>query len=343
MEAALYPWQEADWDRLQQLAARLPHAILFHGAPGIGKAHFAEQFAQSMLCESRDARGHACNACASCTWFVQHNHPDYRRVRPEALEEDGGDSEEGESKAESKTKAAKTPSKDIKIDQIRALADFMNVSTHRSGKRVVLMYPAENLNGAAANALLKTLEEPPPDTVFLLVSGSLDRLLPTILSRCRKIALTQPDHASALAWLSEQGVAEADSVLAEHGGAPLAALEHAAGREEMLPFLQYLAAPGAELALKTAEKYQKSPLPQLVGIAQRWLYDLFSYKMTGVLRYYPRYQKQFAALAARTETPALLAALKTAADKRAVADHPLSGRLFVEDMLLDYAALFARR
>src|SRR5690606_27063109 len=113
-----------------------------------------------------------------------------------------------------KKKAAKTPSKEIKIDQIRALADFMNISTHRQGMRVILLYPAEALNTAAANALLKTLEEPPPNTMFLLVSNSLDRLLPTILSRCRKFALTMPGKDEALQWLNEQGVADADAWLA---------------------------------------------------------------------------------------------------------------------------------
>jgi DNA polymerase-3 subunit delta' len=96
------------------------------------------------------ARAHACGVCASCNWFSQSNHPDYRRVRPEVLEDEPGEDDSGEEKKTAK--ASKAPSKDIKIDQIRALADFMNVSTHRSGLRVVMLYPAEALNTAAANA-----------------------------------------------------------------------------------------------------------------------------------------------------------------------------------------------
>lgn len=162
----LYPWQEAAWLQLQQLRQRMPHAILFHGAAGIGKSGFIERFAQSLLCENVRADGHACGACASCGWFSQHNHPDYRRVRPEALEEDGGEGEEGEAEGGKKAKASKTPSKDIRIEQVRALTDFMNISTHRQGLRVVVLYPAEALNTPASNALLKTLEEPPPGTLF---------------------------------------------------------------------------------------------------------------------------------------------------------------------------------
>ena len=97
----IYPWQREAWEQLQQLRLRMPHAILFHGAAGTGKAAFIEAFAQSLLCESPLAGGHACGACASCGWFAQQNHPDYRRVRPEALEDDAaaeGDEGEGEAK-----------------------------------------------------------------------------------------------------------------------------------------------------------------------------------------------------------------------------------------------------
>jgi DNA polymerase-3 subunit delta' len=189
MSNSIYPWQESSWQQLQLLRQRMPHAILFHGAAGIGKADFIEQFAQGLLCEAVLPDGHACGVCASCGWFSQQNHPDYRRVRPEALEDEPpAEGEEGEGEAKKTAKSAKAPSKEIKIEQIRNLADFMNISTHRQGLRVVVLYPAEALNMPASNALLKTLEEPPPGTVFLLASNSLDRLLPTILSRCRKFA-----------------------------------------------------------------------------------------------------------------------------------------------------------
>jgi DNA polymerase-3 subunit delta' len=136
----------------------------------------------------------------------------------------------------------------------------MNISTHRQGLRVVVLYPAEALNMPASNALLKTLEEPPPGTVFLLSSNGLDRVLPTILSRCRKFALPMPSHAEALAWLKEQGVPDADSWLREQGGAPLAAMEQAesGSREDLETLLQLLARPSIEGALKVADKLQKS-------------------------------------------------------------------------------------
>ena len=343
MKNAIYPWQDEAWRQLQQLRPHMPHAILFHGAAGTGKSDFIEAFAQSLLCESVQPEGYACGTCASCGWFSQHNHPDYRRVRPEALEDEPGSEEDeaGESDGAKKSKAAaKTPSKEIKIEQIRALADFMNISTHRQGLRVVVLYPAEALNTPASNALLKTLEEPPPGTVFLLASNSLDRLLPTILSRCRKFALPMPAHGQALTWLNEQGLKDADSWLREQGGAPLAALAQSEGgnRDELDTLLQMLARPSIDVALKTADKLSKTPLVNLVAWQQRWLYDIFSYQQSGIIRYYPRYQKDLAALAATVHTSALLRAIKGANERRIVSTHPLSAKVFVEDMLLEYTS-----
>ncbi len=339
----MYPWQQAAWERLQQMRERLPHAILFHGPAGVGKADFMETFAQSLLCENVRPDGHACGECASCGWFLQNNHPDYRRVRPEALEDEpAGEGEEG-AESTTKSKSTKAPSKEIKIEQVRALADFMNISTHRQGLRVVVLYPAEALNMPASNALLKTLEEPPPGTVFLLASNSLDRLLPTILSRCRKFALPMPGHDEALAWLQQQGVQDADSWLREQGGAPLAALveAEAGSREDMDALLHFLANPAVDGALRAAEKLAKAQLSALVAWQQRWLYDVLSMKLSGRIRYYPRYQKDLAALAGRVSSAKLNRAIKAANERRAVADHPLSAKLFVEDMLLEYTSCCA--
>ena len=344
MSEAIYPWQHDDWDRLQRLRDRLPHAILLHGAQGIGKVAFAEQFAQSVLCESPVNDGFACGTCASCGWFLQYGHPDYRRVRPEILEldsiEDDSESEEGGGK---KSAGSKTPSKEIRIEQVRSLAGFMNVSTHRSGLRVVLLYPAEALNSASANALLKTLEEPPPGTLFILVSHRPDRLLPTILSRCRKFPLSLPSTEDALAWLNANDVSDASQWLALNGGAPLAALmaaeDESANDRELL--LGLLSKPDAAALLNVAERLQKTPIPLLVAWQQRWLYDLFSLKLSGRVRYYPQHHPRLKAIVDRLPADRLQQALRDANNRRAVADHSLSPRLFIEDMLLAYISLFA--
>lgn len=326
------------------MRARLPHAILLQGPPGIGKLALAQEFAQSLLCESPADGGFACGACPSCGWFAQYSHPDYRRIRPEALEDEPADDEGGdEGEAKKSGKSGKAPSKEIKIEQVRHLGDWINVSTHRQGKRVVLLYPAEALNTASANALLKTLEEPPPDTVFLLVSHAPDSLLPTIVSRCHRFSLAIPPQEEALAWLKDNKVADAEAWLAEQGGAPLAAFQaaQAASRESLEAFLGQLVRPDRDTAVKLGAQLQKEAPAELVVWLQRWLSDMFSVKLAGRVRYYPRYRKQLTALAARTDVAALQSMVKKLNERRAIAEHPLAARLFIEDMLLDYSALFS--
>ena len=325
-----------------QMRERLPHALLVHGPEGIGKTRFAESLAQSLLCERPLPDGQACGVCLACGWFQQYAHPDYRRVRPEILDESAA-AEDSEAEPTKTAKAGKSASKEIKIEQIRALSDFMNISTHRRGRRVILLHPAEALNSVAANALLKTLEEPPPDTVFIMVSNNIDRLLPTILSRCRKVPLGLPDAAEALAWLKAQNVNDAETWLAEQGGAPLAALAEAqsGSREAINALLAHLAKPTADTVLKTADLLQKSAPADVTAWLQRWLYDVFSVKFSGKIRYYPKYRREIDALALRADSLKLLAALKLTSERRAIAEHPLSSKLFIEDMLLDYSTVFA--
>ena len=342
MSDQLLPWQSAPWRQLMQMRERFPHALLLHGPEGIGKTRFAEGLAQSLLCERPQPDGQACGACLACGWFQQYAHPDYRRVRPEILDESAA-SDDSEAEPAKPAKAGKSASREIKIEQIRALSDFMNISTHRRGRRVILLHPAEALNTVASNALLKTLEEPPPDTVFIMVSHNIDRLLPTILSRCRKVPMGLPDAAEALAWLKAQNVDDAESWLAEQGGAPLAALAEAQGgsREAINALLAHLAKPGADTVLKTADLLQKSAPADVTAWMQRWLYDVFSVKFSGKIRYYPKYRREIDALALRADSLKLLAALKLASERRAIAEHPLSAKLFIEDMLLDYSTVFA--
>lgn len=345
----IYPWQQPAWRQLQQLRERLPHAILLHGPQGIGKTVLAEYFARTLLCEAPTVEEQACGRCASCVWLAQGSHPDYRRVRPEILDEasevDGDDAAGSETDGDKKSaKSTRAPSKEIKIDQIRALSDFMNVATHRQGLRVVLLYPAEALNAAAANALLKTLEEPPPQTVFLLIAHSVDRLLPTILSRCRQFPLSMPPRAVALDWLNEQKINDAESWLAQQGGAPLAAYEFAQSdlHDSLQEFLRCLAQPSIDNALKSAERLHKNtPLALLLEWLQRWQYDLLACRLIGQIRYYPQRHKELNALAARVSIDSLLRVAKSTNQRRAIVDHPLSARLVIEEMLLDYAALFS--
>lgn len=332
----IYPWHMAAWQEWQSLQERLPHAILFYGNEGIGKTKFVEHAAQSLLCEQKDQEGHACGECQSCVWVMQYGHPDYRRIRPEFLEEEIEEELVEDKKAGKTTKA----SREIKIDQIRALVDFMNISTHRNGKRVIVIYPAEALNGVAANALLKTLEEPVPNTVFLLISHSLDRLMPTILSRCRQFVLSSPGFDEALMWLQKEGVREPDVYLHQEGGAPLAAYTaYTVGlAKELEILLNVLSKPEIEAALKGVEQLQKAPISQIVLWFSRWIYDVMLAKSGQGVRYYVTYKPQIIALADKIPMESILVLCRLSAEYRQIAEHPLSPKLFLEEILLSYIA-----
>jgi DNA polymerase-3 subunit delta' len=344
----IYPWQADDWNRLQQLRGHWPHALLLHGQAGIGKLRFAQHLAQGLLCEAQLPNGEPCGTCAACNWFVQGNHPDYRIVVPEALAAEAGlasaAADEKTDKADADdTKKTRAPSKEIKIEQVRALLDFTGVGSHRGGARVVVLAPAEALNVAAANALLKTLEEPPAGVVFLMVSARIDRLLPTIISRCRQWPMTAPAPEIATPWLAAQGVADAPALLAEAGGAPLTALALASDENRTLRdwTLKQLAAGPQCDAFACAEALQKLPVPLVLGWLQRWLYDLLAQRTAGAPRYFPQAAAALDRCAAQTDATAFARFIKTVTRQRAVENHPLNARLVFEELFIGYRDLFA--
>jgi DNA polymerase-3 subunit delta' len=226
----MHPWNEPILVQFRSRLERLPHALLVHGAPGVGKLELAEQMAQLLLCEHADPARRPCGECDACRWFLGGNHPDFRRVEPEALAKQPMEMEEGEDGTGESAPARRPrqPSLQIKIEQVRALADFLNLRSHRGRLRVALVHPAEDMNENAANALLKGLEEPPAGAIFILVSDRPARLLPTIRSRCVCLAVPVPPKDVALKWLAAQNVKDADRWLAYAGGAPLRALDYAA-------------------------------------------------------------------------------------------------------------------
>ncbi|WP_423193390.1 DNA polymerase III subunit delta' [Cupriavidus sp. H18C2] len=335
----LYPWQQDDWQRLAALRERLPHALLLHGQQGIGKRDLALHFAQGLLCETPLADGQPCDRCSACHWFSQGNHPDFTVVRPEALE--AGDAAEGDAEAGGSKK--KAPSKIIRMEQVRGLIEAVGVGTHRAGLRVVVVYPLDALQTEGANALLKTLEEPPPSTVFLLVTDRIDRVLPTILSRCRQFSVTRPTLAAALDWLRSQGVADVEAQLAVAGGAPLTALHAAEAEEQPLQrwLVSQLGAGAAFDALAAADQLQKLPVPAVLGVLQRWTYDLLALCVgTGAVRYFPKEQAALARCAGATDAHRLQAFAARLVNHRRSESHPLAARLVMESVFLDYRQLF---
>jgi len=176
------PWQHSQWQQLIRTTqqGKLPQALLLVGQAGLGKKLLARAFAQLVLCSRRSSLENPCNQCKSCRLYQSQTHPDLKIVTPD------------------------NNSQSIKIDQIRAIVSFMNQTSQQQGYKIVLIYPAEQMNKSAANALLKTLEEPPGQcSLWILVSDQAALLPATIKSRCQRVYFQSPSTSEASAWLSE--------------------------------------------------------------------------------------------------------------------------------------------
>ncbi len=323
----IYSWQTEAWESLSRMRARLPHAVLIRAREGTGALEFATEFAQALLCETARP-DQACGTCAACNWFRQGNHPDFRLIQPESM---APESTEEETKKEKR-------SEQIRIDQIRALQDFLAVGTHRGGLRVILVYPAETMNAHTQNALLKSLEEPPPETVFLVVSTQPERLLPTVRSRCLNFPLSLPDPERAAQWLKTQGIADPEATLASVGGAPLAALALAASDDDRSRFLERLRAPGFD-PIALAEQCQRISPAEVVTWLQRWSYDLLLSRVSGRIRYHLKDERVIGEISRQCDAVEMAAYLRRLAQAKALARHPLNPKLFFEDLLLQYRRL----
>jgi len=316
--------------RLKELRKRPPHAVLFKGAKGIGKFDLAMNFAQSLLCQQPGESELACGKCRSCHWFEQETHPDFRLLQPEASSLNGGESESG-----------KKPGKHITVDQVRALADFVGMSAHQGGSRVVVIHPAEAMNANAANALLKNLEEPPQGMLYILVSHKPQQLLPTIRSRCQSFALSAPDTASATLWLKEQGVKHPANTLAASGFAPLLAvqLDEQLGSEERDKLLRAVRKPASLDVFALAEALQKTEQVLVVQWLQQWSFDLNSMKLSGRLRYHPGEEDTIKMLVGPVAPLNLARLQKLLLTAKREAQHTLNPKLFFESLLLVYRQL----
>ncbi len=327
-----YPWLQSAWQDLQQQQSRLHHALLFTGPRGIGKLALARHLAKTLLCESTaNESWQPCGQCPGCRWFDAGNHPDFRTLTLDVKEEEGEES------------SGKTANY-ITIDQVRSLGDFVGLTAHRQGRKVILVEPAEALNTAAANALLKTLEEPPSETYFLLVSHAWRRLMPTIRSRCRQFPLPVPDRQAALQWLQQQQVANPDIELSASGGFPLQAKAQvdSGTHIEREWLIQSVLSPGKIDVLQLAQEAEKRKLPvaDVTTWLQRLVADVISLNMAGNIRYYPDKRIQLETLARVADARKLSHYLDQLTDTRRLALHPLNQRMVYEQLFFGYQSLW---
>ncbi len=254
------PWQRPFWGSLQQArrSGRLHHALLITGLAGIGKAWFARALAQSLLCSQPDSAGTPCGECRNCHWLRVGNHPDYRILEPDPESKSG----------------------EIKIDAVRDLSQSESLSAQAGGYKLTVIAPAERMNHYAANALLKTLEEPTSSSLFVLLSTRPNALPATVRSRCQHIHFPVPAEDLALAWLTRRWSSDLDCLLTLRlaNGAPLAALDLMDSdmlrrREALLNEFLELGRGGGN-PVSCAAAWMKLDLPLLLDWMGAWVADM---------------------------------------------------------------------
>jgi len=270
------PWHEDLWRQLQQRrsAGRLPHALLLTGPVGLGKGAFARRLVQGLLCESPDAEGNACGRCRACHLFQAGSHPDYTIICPE------------EEYKSTNNDSSKKKSKVIKVNQIRDFCVFLSYTSQYGGYKIVLLEPADRLHVNAANSLLKTLEEPPGDSLLLLVTAQPARLPATVRSRCQTINFSPPSLEVAAPWLASRLSGQLDPaiLLDMAGGAPLAALayadeEHWHHRQELMSGYEQVIVGRLDPA-RAAENWMQGDLAENLRWLVSWHTDLIRLKMS---------------------------------------------------------------
>ena len=339
MALAQYPWQTALAEQLLELRGALPNAVLLYGPRGIGTFELAHAFSQSLLCEAPQADGAPCGVCRACRLFKAFSHPDMRYLVSEA---ESLPREIPFVPPENSSSTRKTTYREILIHQTRALTDFLTLKSHEGGRRVVLVYPADRIRSEAAASLLKSIEEPPAGLVFILVADEIDRVLPTIRSRCRLIRATPPTKEQALNWLRTQAVKDPERSLEAVGGMPLSVFEvddrlvlPQEEEERLIALLLKGKLAGAD---DVCSLLGRDPaLPAYAAFLARWAWDVASVRQGGPARYFPNRTRELEHLVQNTDPGKLYMWINSVRDVRRVSSHPLNARMTLEALLLAYA------
>ena len=308
----------------QQLLAQRGHAWLLHGPSGLGQYALALLLARAWLCEQPGQAG-ACGTCGSCHAIAVHTHADLCVLMPETTLIAMGWplSEKAQSEIDDKKRKA---SKEIRVDAMREAVEFSQRTSARGRGKVVLVFPAEQMNTITANALLKTLEEPPGDVKFVLASESAHQLLPTIRSRCLGHSMLWPDAQTSHSWLQSQGLdaAQAKSLLMAMGGRPDDALAFAAsGRESNAWSLLPRAAAKGDIGY-----FKDWTLPQTIDALHKLCHDLMALHAGAAPRFFVA-----ADLPGGPGFSALTEWSRALARSMRTMDHPFNAGLMLESLV----------
>ena len=363
MGLAVYPWQGELARELVSFRNNLPNGLLIYGPRGIGTIDLVVAYAKSLFCEHPHRDGTPCGECKGCKMANAFTHPDLRYVVSEAEAIPRGIPFEPPSNASKDRKIYR----EILIHQPRELTDFLNLAPHiENGRRIIVVYPADAIRADAAATFLKSLEEPPERTTFLLVADDIDRVLPTIRSRCRLLRAKAPTHEEALSWLKARGIRDAEEALARAAERPCLVTDEEAIRQnteidaktrEQLLTLTTMA-PEIRLALlktlsqgsridptKIAVKEGRTALPvsAVLPVLERWSYDLLAVKTGLEPHYFPAYSPQMKQLVATVDADKLFKYNDSLKAMRRVVTHPLNAQLIIEQAILRYRKTMANQ
>ena len=324
---SIYPWFKDAWTAIHK-NEKLPHALIFKGKEGIGKYDFANTFAKSYLCQSPISNHLPCEACSSCEWFPD-SHPDFKHIAP--IESDDDES--------SKRKTVRK--KNIAIHQIRELSEYLELSAHQeTGRRIVLIEPADSLNQAASNALLKILEEPPENTLFILVTSQAQKLIATIRSRCQLLELRGPSLDEARVFLDGQKIAYEKSLLSFTGGSPFNVMKELENQSERSVITQLLSQGHKVDITKINYSILTQGLDWTVNMIQKWAFDLLLSFHTQQSYYFKAEEARIDSQAKQLNLDALLLFVNELNELKKIASHPVNQELQLQNIFIKYKQIF---
>lgn len=322
----MFPWQTSIWQNLANSHdnKRLAHGLLFHGAKGIGKNDFAVEFAHWLICEQPLA-DKACGKCKACMLIQADSHPDIINLRPE---------EEG---------------KAIKIDQVRELIEKISLTSHGQRHRVIIVSPADALNINASNSLLKTLEEPPANTILILISDTPSKLMATIRSRTQMIRFDLPSTEQSMQWLNQQNLDKPELVLKLSAGAPLAAIAMTKDkglliRDKLFKNWQELANGSAD-ALESASMWVKDGFKIKANLplnwVSSWILDMIRALQGGHIENMVNtdYSQTLQNLAGQVDLKSIYGLFDRLNDTIRLADTSANQQMLIEGLLLHWSGL----
>lgn len=318
----ILPWHKGNWEELFTVTEKLPHALVLYGPCNSGIDIFTLEASKSLVCRNHNETEVYCNTCQDCNWFDSNSHPDIFFVGATRIDED-------------------TSSNNISIDLIRELKVFFELTPHQQhGKKVAVIFDAHRMNLSSSNALLKILEEPPGESIIILTTSDLSKLLPTIKSRSRLISFSNPNLEEAKEYLGVANKQELLPFINLYAGNPLALLND---------HLNYPLLAEIIHCLQQGKKFDSSNInpnwfvngfPWLINLIQKWAYEILLSKLTHQQFYFPAEQSKIADLASMANISNLLRFQKKLNDLKLYASSPINKEINLDIIFIDYRKIF---